>query len=101
MELAVEYTRNAEDKRPSDAPVYHVKSGREPRLFVSAFHGWDRYSFLLFSLFLSFLSLFFGPSPLSPPLIFVTVRQQYWTSTNRRTYRSWRTCCGSTRAPIL
>ena len=52
MELAVEYTRNAPDKRPADAPVYHVKGGREPRLFVSAFHGWDRYFFL--SYFLSF-----------------------------------------------
>lgn len=43
MELAVEYTRGAPDKRPGDTPVYHVKSGRESRLFISYFHGWDRY----------------------------------------------------------
>lgn len=43
MELAVEYARSAPDKRPADSPIYHVKSGREPRLFIYAFHGWDRY----------------------------------------------------------
>lgn len=52
MELAVEYTRNAPDKRPADAPVYHIKSGREPRLFISAFHGWDRFIFFHFYIFL-------------------------------------------------
>lgn len=48
MELAVEYARSAPDKRPADSPIYHVKSGREPRLFIYAFHGWDRYGRSLF-----------------------------------------------------
>ena len=57
----MEYTRNAPDKRPADAPVYHVKSGREPRLFVSGFHGWDRYYHLFFIFFFISFLIFLSP----------------------------------------
>jgi len=41
MDTACEYVQLAPDDRPKDSPIWMLKSGEEPYVFTTHFHGWD------------------------------------------------------------
>jgi len=41
MQTAIEYVDAAPDGRPANTPVWMLKSGEEPYVFTTHFHGWD------------------------------------------------------------
>jgi len=41
MQTACEYVEAATDGRAKNSPVWRVKSGEEPYVFTTNFHGWD------------------------------------------------------------